>query len=258
MNNINMRALLKAGAHFGHLARFRNPKMTPYIYGVNNKISIINLETTLPRLQQAARFANKIAASGGKVLFVGTKKAASKIIAEGATKCEMPYVNHRWLGGMLTNYKTIKQSIRRLEELEKMHEDDTLQKLTKKEGLTLSRELKKLDLSLGGIKDMVGLPDALFVVDVGAEKIAIQEANCLKIPVIGIVDTNSDPDNVDHVIPGNDDAMGAISLYTEVVSEAILKAKEERKLANAKYKEEFVEIKKDKPVEDGSPSVAAE
>jgi small subunit ribosomal protein S2 len=240
---VSMRTLFDAGVHFGHLARFREPQMSEYIYGTKNKISIINLEKTLPLFRTAMEFINETANKGGKILFVGTKRSASNIIAEAAKKCGMPYVNYRWLGGMLTNYKTIRQSIRRLNTLTKMQEDGTLQLLTKKEGLTIRRELAKLENSLGGIKTMGGLPDALFIVDVGHEKIAIQEANRLRIPVIGIVDTNSKPTGVDFIIPGNDDAMRSISLYADTVSNIVLKARESNKsLANKKYQDEFVEV----------------
>lgn len=244
-----MRDLFEAGVHFGHLARFREPQMSEYIYGTKNKISIINLEKTLPLFQKAMEFVHEIASKGGKVLFVGTKRSASKIIAEAAQKCGMPYVNYRWLGGMLTNHKTIRQSIRRLNSLTKMQEDGTLQLLTKKEALTINRELVKLEHSLGGIKTMGGLPDAIFLIDVGHEKIAIQEANRLRIPVIGVVDTNSKPTGVDYVIPGNDDAMRSISLYANTVADIVLKARATNKsLNNKKYQEEFVEVEEDEVV----------
>lgn len=246
---VSMRALFEAGVHFGHLARFREPQMSPYIYGTKNKISIINLEKTLPLFTSAMDFVNEIASKGGKILFVGTKRSASKIVAEYAQKCGMPYVNYRWLGGMLTNYKTIRQSIRRLNSLTKMQEDGTINLLTKKEGLTIRRELAKLENSLGGIKTMGGLPDALFIIDVGNEKIAIQEANRLKIPVIGVVDTNSKPTGVDYIIPGNDDAMRSITLYVSTVADIILKARESNKgLASKKFQEEFVEIEEEETI----------
>ncbi len=241
--DVTMRALFEAGVHFGHLARFREPQMSEYIYTTKNKISIINLEKTLPLFKDAMEFVNEIASKGGKILFVGTKRAASKLVAEAAERCGMPYVNYRWLGGMLTNYKTIRQSIRRLNSLTKMQEDGTLQLLTKKEGLTIRRELVKLENSLGGIKTMGGLPDAIFIIDVGNERIAIQEANRLRIPVIGVVDTNSKPTGVDYMIPGNDDAMRSISLYLNTVADIILKAREANKgIANKKYQQEFVEL----------------
>ncbi len=246
MSDVNMRTLFEAGVHFGHLARFREPQMSEYIYGTKNKISIIDLEKTLPLFRQAMEFISEIASRGGKVLFVGTKRSASKIVAEYAQKCGMPYVNYRWLGGMLTNYKTIRQSIRRLNSLQKMQEDGTIQFLTKKEGLTIRRELEKLENSLGGIKTMGGLPDALFIIDVGNEKIAIQEANRLRIPVIGVVDTNSKPTGVDYIIPGNDDAMRSITLYVSTVADIISKAREANKgLVNKKFQEEFVEVEEE-------------
>jgi small subunit ribosomal protein S2 len=243
---VSMRALFEAGVHFGHLSRFREPQMSEYIYGTKNKINIIDLEKTLPLFRQALDFMSEIAGHGGKILFVGTKRSASKIVAEYAQKCGMPYVNYRWLGGMLTNYKTIRQSIRRLNSLTKMQEDGTMQLLTKKEGLTIRRELAKLENSLGGIKTMGGLPDALFVIDVGNEKIAIQEANRLRIPVIGVVDTNSKPTGVDYIIPGNDDAMRSITLYVSVLADIINKAREANKgIVNKKFEEEFVEVEAD-------------
>lgn len=252
---VSMRNLFEAGVHFGHLARFREPLMSEYIYGTKNKISIINLERTLPLFQTAMEFVNEVASRGGKILFVGTKRAASKIIAEQAQRCGMPYVDHRWLGGMLTNYKTIRQSIRRLNSLSKMCEDGTVQLLTKKEGLMIEREMIKLENSLGGIKNMGGLPDALFVVDVGHEKIAIQEANRLRIPVVGVVDTNSKPDGVDFIIPGNDDSMRSISLYASTAADIILKAREAGKgVVNIKTQADYVELDEEVPVTGGSIS----
>lgn len=240
---VNMRDMLAAGVHFGHLTRFRNPIMNPYIYGIQNKINIINLEKTLPRLKEALKFIKDIALKNGKVLFVGTKRAAQPIIAEYATLCGMPYVDHRWLGGMLTNYKTIKQSIRRLRELEASSQDGTLKLLTKKEGLTLMRELNKLQKSLGGIKEMGGLPDALFVLDVGHEKISVQEANHLKIPVVGIVDTNNSPAGVTYPIPGNDDARRSIEYFVKIFADTIMEAKNNQKSSvMRKYQEDFIEI----------------
>src|SRR5690554_7943811 len=225
MAEVSMRDLLKAGVHFGHQTRYWNPKMRKYIFGARNKIHIINLEHTVPALNEAMRVCKSLAEKKNKVLFVGTKRAASKIIQEEATRAGMPYVNHRWLGGMLTNYKTIRQSIRRLRELETQSQDGTFAKLTKKEALLRTRELEKLNRSLGGIKDMGGLPDALFVIDVEHERIAITEANKLGIPVIGIVDTNSSPEGVDYVIPGNDDAIRAIKLYAGAMADAVLRGK---------------------------------
>lgn len=222
MTDVSMRQMLQAGVHFGHQTRYWNPKMAAYIFGQRNKIHIINLERTLPLYQEAMNYLGKLAANGGKVLFVGTKRAAQEAIREEATKCNMPFVNHRWLGGMLTNFKTVKQSIARLKELEGLFEDGGIERFGKKEQLTLKRELDKLELSLGGIKHMAGLPDALFVVDVGHEKIAVNEANKLGIPVVGVVDTNNDPGRVDYVIPGNDDAIRAVRLYIEGAAAAIL------------------------------------
>jgi small subunit ribosomal protein S2 len=222
MTDVSMRQMLQAGVHFGHQTRYWNPKMAAYIFGQRNKIHIVNLERTLPLYQEAMSYLGKLAANGGKILFVGTKRAAQEAIREEATRCNMPYVNHRWLGGMLTNFKTVKQSIARLKELESMFEDGSIERFGKKEQLTLRRELDKLELSLGGIKNMSGLPDALFVVDVGHEKIAVNEANKLGVPVVGVVDTNNDPSRVDYVIPGNDDAIRAVRLYIEGAASAIL------------------------------------
>jgi small subunit ribosomal protein S2 len=220
-----MRQMLEAGVHFGHQSRYWNPKMAPFIFGERNKIHIINLEKSLPAFLDASNFLGKIAAAKGKVLFVGTKRSAREIIKEQALKCGMPFVNHRWLGGMLTNFKTVRQSIKRLKELETMAADGSFAKVNKKEALELTREMEKLDRSLGGIKNMSGLPDALFVIDVGHEKIAISEAKKLGIPVVGVVDTNNSPENIDYVIPGNDDAMRAIRLYVEGVTGAVLDSK---------------------------------
>ncbi len=225
MYNVSMRQMLEAGVHFGHQTRYWSPKMAPYIFGERNKIHIINLERTLPMYVEAIGFVKRIVADGGNVLFVGTKRSARKAIREFAQKCDMPHVSHRWLGGMLTNFKTIKQSIKRLKNLETMAEDGSFEKLTKKEALGLRREMEKLERSLGGIKDMNSLPDAVFVVDVGHEKIAVHEARKLGIPVIAVVDTNCSPDEVDYIVPGNDDAMRAIALYAEGVAEAVLDGK---------------------------------
>ncbi len=219
--SVSMRDMLAAGVHFGHQTRFWNPKMAPYIFGARNKIHIINLERTLPALNEALEEIQGMARRGNKILFVGTKRAAAKVIAEQASRVTMPYVDQRWLGGMLTNYKTIRQSIRRLQDLEKQAEDGTFEMLPKKEALQKTRLMQKLDSSLGGIKEMGGLPDALFVVDVQHEHIAVSEANKLGIPVFGIVDSNSDPDGVDYVIPGNDDAIRAIRLYVTAVADAV-------------------------------------
>jgi small subunit ribosomal protein S2 len=217
-----MRQMLEAGVHFGHQTRYWNPKMGAFIFGQRNKIHIVNLEKTLPLYQDAVNFMGTLAANGGRILFVGTKRAAREAIKEEALRCGMPFVNHRWLGGMLTNFKTIRQSVKRLKELESMFEEGTIERFNKKEALGLSRERAKLEQSLGGIKDMDALPDAMFVIDVGHEKIAVTEANKLGIPVIGVVDTNNDPSKVDYVIPGNDDAIRAVRLYISGAADAIL------------------------------------
>ena len=221
MPKVTMRQMLEAGVHFGHQTRYWNPKMGQFIFGERNKIHIINLEQTLPMFNDSLNFIGKMASKGGKILFIGTKRSAREAVQEAAISCKMPFVNHRWLGGMLTNFKTVKQSIRRLKELEKMTEDGTFQKIGKKEVLMLSREREKLERSLGGIKDMKGLPDAMFVIDVGYEKIAVQEANKLGIPVIGVVDTNNSLQGIDYVIPGNDDAIRAIQLYVSAAADAV-------------------------------------
>jgi len=237
MATVSMRDLLKAGVHFGHQTRYWNPKMGKYIFGARNKIHIINLEHTVPAMNDALAMVKKLAENKNKVLFVGTKRAASKVIKDEAGRAGMPYVNHRWLGGMLTNYKTIRQSIRRFRDLEAQSQDGTFAKITKKEALMLTREMEKLERSIGGIKDMGGLPDALFVIDVDHERIAIKEANKLGIPVIGIVDTNSDPDGVDIVIPGNDDAIRAIEIYARAMADACVEGR-----ANAGGADDFVEV----------------
>jgi len=220
-----MREMLEAGVHFGHQTRFWNPKMAPYIFGHRNKIHIINLEKTLGKYNEAMNFIKKMAAKKGTILFVGTKRQAREILAEEAQRCGMPFVDERWLGGMLTNFKTVKLSIKRLKELEQMQQDGSFDRLSKKEALTVSRELAKLQKSMGGIKDMPGLPDAIFVIDVGYHKIAITEAAKLGIPVIGVVDTNHSPEGVNYVIPGNDDSSRAIRLYARGVADAILEGK---------------------------------
>jgi len=225
MSKVTMREMLEAGVHFGHQTRYWNPKMAPYIYGARGKIHIINLEKTLPLFNDALTFINKLAANKGTVLFVGTKKAARKTVAEEAKRCGMPYVDHRWLGGMLTNFGTIKKSINRLKELEAMREDGGLNRFSKKEGLKFMRQLEKLERSVGGIKDLKGPPDAILIMDVGYEKIAIEEAAKLGIPVIGVVDTNNKPNSVDYIIPGNDDSIRALTLYCQSFSAAILEGK---------------------------------
>ncbi|MBX9586809.1 MAG: 30S ribosomal protein S2 [Gammaproteobacteria bacterium] len=226
MSTVSMRDLLEAGVHFGHQTRYWNPKMAQYIFGARLNVHIIDLEKTLPMFKEALNFASSVASKKGKILFVGTKDVASGIIREHALRSGMPFVDHRWLGGMLTNYKTIRQSIRRLRDLEKLMESPRFQGFTKKERLTLTREKSKLDQSLGGIKDMGGLPDALFIVDVGNESIAIEEARKLSIPVIGIVDTNNSPDFIDYVIPGNDDSIRSIQVYCKQLADVIITARE--------------------------------
>lgn len=223
--SVNMRQMLEAGVHFGHQTRFWNPKMAPYIFGQRNKIHIINLEKTLVMFEEAMKYLRKLSANSGTILFVGTKRQARDIIREEATRCGSPYVNQRWLGGMLTNFKTIKQSIKRLQEMEAMVQDGLLEKLVKKEALNFQRELDKLNSSLGGIKEMKGLPDAMFVIDVGYQKGTITEANKLGIPVVGVVDTNHNPAGVDYVIPGNDDSAQAIRLYARAAADAILEGR---------------------------------
>ena len=240
MTQVSMRDLLQAGAHFGHQTRFWNPKMDQYIFGARNKIHIINLEHTVPAFNDALNTVKRLAENKNQVMFVGTKRAAGKIVEEHARRCGMPFVSHRWLGGMLTNYKTIRSSIKRLRELEEQERDGTLAKLTKKEALMRSRMKEKLERSIGGIKEMSGLPDVLFVVDVDHERIAVTEANKLGIPVIGIVDTNSDPDGVDYVIPGNDDAIRAIKLYVTAVADAVLAGK--AAAGEVVSADEFVEV----------------
>ncbi len=225
MADVTMRQMLEAGVHFGHQTRYWNPKMAPYIFGERNKIHIINLEKSLPMAQDAYAFVKTIVADGGKVLFVGTKRSAREAIRAQADRCEMPFVSHRWLGGMLTNYKTIRQSVKRLTDLEQMEDEGGFDHLTKKEVLGLTRDRDKLERSLGGIKKMAALPDVLFVVDVDHEDIAVREARKLDIPVVAVVDTNCSPDDVDYVIPGNDDAMRAITLYATLIADAVLDGK---------------------------------
>ena len=241
-----MRQMLEAGVHFGHQTRFWNPKMAPFIFGHRNKIHIINLEKTLVKYQEAMTFLRKMSANKGTVLFVGTKRQAREIVREEALRAGVPFVDERWLGGMLTNFKTVKQSIKRLKELETMSQDGTFERLGKKEALMLQREMVKLDKSIGGIKDMNGLPDAIFVIDVGYHKIAITEANKLGIPVVAVVDTNHSPEGIDYVVPGNDDSGRAIRLYAAGIADAILEGKaaaltEITKIAT-ESDEEFVEV----------------
>ena len=225
MTSMSMRQMLEAGVHFGHQTRFWNPKMAPFIFGERNRIHIINLEKSLPLYLEAAAFVKNLVADGGRVLFVGTKRSAREAVAREATRCGMPYVSHRWLGGMLTNFKTIRQSIRRLAEIDEMAANGLLDQRSKREAMMMRREREKLDRSLGGIREMDGLPDVLFVVDVGHEKIAIHEAQKLGIPVVAIVDTNCSPDGISYVIPGNDDAMRAIELYAGGIADAVIEGR---------------------------------
>jgi small subunit ribosomal protein S2 len=238
-----MRQMLEAGVHFGHQTRFWNPKMAPYIFGARNKIHIVNLEQTLAKYNEAMTFVRRLSANKGTILFVGTKRQAREIMAEEATRCASPYVDQRWLGGMLTNFKTIKQSLKRLKEMEAMCDDGSLDRLGKKEALMLTRELDKMHKSIGGIKEMASLPDALFVIDVGYHKIAITEANKLGIPVVAVVDTNHSPDGVDYVIPGNDDSSRAIRLYARGVADAVLEGRSQfvEEILDAVSGDEFIE-----------------
>lgn len=238
MANVSMRDMLQAGVHFGHQTRYWNPKMKPFIFGARNKVHIINLEQTVPMFNDALDFIKSVSARKGKILFVGTKRAAGEAIKEAAISCDQFYVNHRWLGGMLTNWKTVRQSIKRLKDLEAQSEDGTFEKLTKKEALMRTREMEKLEKSLGGIKNMGGLPDAIFIIDADNEHIAIAEANNLGIPVVAVVDTNSNPDNIDYIVPGNDDAIRAIQLYTSAVAATV----KEGRASNIEVQaEDFVE-----------------
>lgn len=239
--SVTMRQMLEAGVHFGHQTRYWNPKMAPFIFGHRNNIHIINLEKTLPLYQDAMKFVRQLAGNKGQVLFVGTKRQAREIVREEASRCAAPFVDHRWLGGMLTNFKTVKQSIKRLNDLATMFGDGSIDKLSKKEALTLQRELDKLERSLGGIKDMGGIPDAMFVIDVGYQKNAVIEARKLGIPVIGVVDTNNSIEGVDYVIPGNDDSTRAIRLYARGVADAILEGRAQT-LAEIVAPDEFVEV----------------
>ena len=249
MSQVSMRDMLQAGVHFGHQTRYWNPKMTSYIFGARNNIHIINLEQTVPAFNEALDIIKTMASQKKKILMVGTKRAAQKTIKEQAIRAGMPFVSHRWLGGMLTNYKTIRASIRRYRDLEAQSQDGTFEKLTKKEALMRTRAKDKLELSIGGIKDMNGLPDALFVIDVEHERIAVNEANKLGIPVIGIVDTNSDPSGVDYVIPGNDDAIRAIKLYATAIADACTEgASNAQSVPN---KDEFVEVDGGEEVAEG-------
>ncbi len=255
MSDVTMRQMLEAGVHFGHQTRYWSPKMRPFIFGERNKIHIINLEQTLPMFNDAMNYIGNIVGNGGNVMMVGTKRSASKLVKEAAERAGAPYVNHRWLGGMLTNFKTVKNSIRRLKELDTQLVEGTAARLSKKESLTLERERVKLERSLGGIKNMQGLPDALFVIDVKSEYIAVSEANKLGIPVIAVVDTNCVPDGIDYVIPGNDDAIRAISLYVEAAADTIINARSAAQIKPAVAKDEtseYVEV-----VEEATPAEQA-
>ena len=241
MPQVSMRQMLEAGVHFGHQTRYWNPRMAPYIFGARGKIHIINLEKTLPLFTDAMNFISGLAQKRGTVLFVGTKRSARETLPEEAKRCGMPYVSSRWLGGMLTNFRTVKQSISRLKELEGMVEDGSIEKFVKHEVLQLKREMEKLERSLGGIKNMNSLPDALFVIDIGHEDIAVQEARKLGIPVVAVVDTNYDPSRVDYAIPGNDDAIRAVQLYTRAAADAVLEGKAAAPIIPSQAKDEFVE-----------------
>ena len=238
--SVTMRQMLEAGVHFGHQTRYWNPKMAPFIFGHRNKIHIINLEKTLVMYQDAVKFVRQLSSNKGSILFVGTKRQAREIVREEAMRASTPFVDHRWLGGMLTNFKTVKISIKRLRDMEIMVQDGSLEKLSKKEQLNFQREMVKLDRSLGGIKEMNGLPDALFVIDVGYQKGAITEANKLGIPVVGVVDTNHSPDGVDYIIPGNDDASRAVRLYARGIADAILDGRSQT--IKEIVSDEFVEV----------------
>ncbi|HVB48045.1 MAG TPA: 30S ribosomal protein S2 [Burkholderiales bacterium] len=241
--SVTMRQMLEAGVHFGHQTRFWNPKMAPYIFGHRNKIHIINLETTLAMYQEALKYVRQLASNKGSILFVGTKRQAREIVREEAQRCGMPFVDHRWLGGMLTNFKTVKLSIKRLREMEQATQDGTFERMAKKEALGLQREMQKLQRSLGGIKDLASLPDALFVIDVGYQKGAVAEAVKLGIPVVGVVDTNHSPEPIDYVIPGNDDSTRAIRLYARGVADAVLEGRSQTvEEVVAASRDEFVEV----------------
>jgi len=242
MSQVTMRQMLEAGVHFGHQTRYWNPRMAPFIYGARGKIHIINLEKTLPLFTDALNFLSGIAQKRGTILFVGTKRSARDTIKEEAIRCGMPFISHRWLGGMLTNFRTVKQSVARLKDLEAMSTDGRLEKLVKHEVLQLMREKDKLDASLGGIKNMNSLPSALFVIDIGNENIAIQEAKKLGIPVIAVVDTNYDPKGIDYVIPGNDDAIRAIQIYVRAAADAVLEGRAAAPQMAVPDKDEFVEL----------------
>lgn len=241
---VSMREMLEAGCHFGHQTRFWNPKMGQYIFGARNKIHIINLEKTVAKFEEACKFARQLSAQGGKILFVDAKRGGREIIAAEAQRCGSCWVDQRWLGGTLTNFKTVRGTIKRLKDMEQQLEDGSAANLTKKEALDFQRNVEKLNKSIGGIKEMSALPDALFIVDVGYHKIAIQEANKLGIPVIGIVDTNHSPDGVDYVVPGNDDSSKAVAIYARGIADAVLagRADSQTEIVEAATDEEFVEV----------------
>ncbi|HLV27543.1 MAG TPA: 30S ribosomal protein S2 [Burkholderiaceae bacterium] len=254
MPQITMRQMLEAGVHFGHQTRYWNPKMASYIFGQRNKIHIVNLEQSVVKYLEAQKYLRQIAARGGKVLFVGTKRAAREIVAEEAQRCGMPYVDSRWLGGMMTNFKTVKTSIKRLKEMEAQQAEGVTERMSKKEGLMFQRELDKLNKSIGGIKDMNNLPDALFVIDVGYHKIAVAEARTLGIPVVAVVDTNHSPEGIDYVIPGNDDSAKAIALYARGMADAVLEGREQALngiVEELAEDEEFVEVEVEADTEEG-------
>lgn len=254
MSNVTMREMLEAGVHFGHQTRYWNPSMAPYLFGQRNKIHIINLEQTLPLYEEALNYVSKMASKKGTILFVGTKRSAQSIVAEEAKRCGMPYINRRWLGGLLTNFKTVRGSINRLKEIEAMQTDGRLERINKKEQLMLTRELEKLEANLSGIKDMKGIPDAIFIIDVGYENIAVSEAVKLGIPVVGVVDSNNSLKGVDYVIPGNDDAIRSISLYAKGIADAILDSRQSvAHLGGSENSDELIEID-----ESGAPVEAAE
>ena len=240
--SVTMRQMLEAGVHFGHQTRYWNPKMSEYIFGHRNKIHIVNLERTLEKYNDAMKYIRQLASNKGTILFVGTKRQARDIIAEEARRCSMPYVDQRWLGGMLTNFKTVKGSIKRLKDLEQMVEDGTMERMAKREALSLKRELAKLQQSLGGIKDMNALPDAMFVIDVGFHKIAVTEAKKLGVPVVAVVDTNHSPEGIAHVIPGNDDSSRAIRLYARGAADAIQEGRNVVIQEIIQGSDEFVEV----------------
>ena len=244
--SVTMRQMLEAGVHFGHQTRYWNPKMAEFIFGQRNKIHIVNLEKTMAMYQEAMKYVRQLASNRGTILFVGTKRQAREIVAEEAQRAGMPFVDHRWLGGMLTNFKTVKASIKRLKDLEAMGQDGTFEKMSKREALTLQREMDKLNRSLGGIKEMTALPDALFIIDVGYQKGAVQEANKLGVPVIGVVDTNHTPEGIDYVIPGNDDSSRAIRLYARGMADAVLEGRSQSlEEVVAASRDEFVEVEEE-------------